>query len=461
MDVAHPRVAPSSWLRFPRRTARLRLTALCGGLFLLSGAALVAITYGLFERATAFRSPHLPKIPHTPAVVGDLQLPPGLAQAQKQLAQARQFLSQDQHQLVTGPPHILLPSQLIADQRQLTAAQHQLAHDQHQLSTAVNQLAAAVHQVVQAGSAEATQRAADSHQLLVTSGIALAIVAVLALIAGWLVAGRMLRPIRTITRTARKISSTNLGERLALDGPEDELKELGDNLDDMFGRLDAASDAQRHFVANASHELRTPLTVERTLLQVALDDSDTTSAEWRATAEEVLASNDEQARLIEALLTLASSESGICGQEHLDLAPIVTATLANLQPEIDRRGIHVEEVIAPAPLEGDPLLVERLVVNLLSNAVRHNVADGSVEVVVGTRDGKAALTVTNTGPRIPAAEVDRLFQPFQRLDQRRAHYKDGYGLGLSIVRAIATAHHATISAHPAADGGLFVAVSFP
>ena len=194
---------------------------------------------------------------------------------------------------------------MIKDQQQLTQAQHQLANDQHQLATAVNQLAQAVHQVAQAGSAEAAQRATDSHQLLVNSGIALAIVAVLALIAGWLVAGRMLRPIRTITRTARKISSTNLGERLALDGPEDELKELGDTLDDLFGRLDAAFDAQRHFVANASHELRTPLTVERTLLQVALDDPDTTSGAWRSTAEEVLASNDEQARLIEALLTLS------------------------------------------------------------------------------------------------------------------------------------------------------------
>ena len=178
----------------------------------------------------------------------------------------------------------------------------------------MHQLAQAVHQLAQAGSVQAAQRAADSHQLLVNSGIALAIVAVLALLAGWLVAGRMLRPIRTITRTARRISSTSLHERLALDGPEDELKELGDTLDDLFGRLDAAFEAQRHFVANASHELRTPLTAERTLLQVALDDPDTTTAAWRSTAQEVLASSDEQARLIEALLTLASSESGLNGQ---------------------------------------------------------------------------------------------------------------------------------------------------
>jgi signal transduction histidine kinase len=462
MDIANARIAPTSWLRFPRRTARLRLTALCGGLFLLSGAALVAITYGLFERATAFSSPHLPKIPHTPAAIGDLELPPSLAKAQGQLVRAQYDLSQAKHQLaIGGGPHLLLPPQLIKDQQQLTEAQHQLANDQHQLARAVNQLAQAVHEVAQAGSAEAAQRAADSHQLLVNSGIALAIVAVLALLAGWLVAGRMLRPIRTITRTARKISSTNLGERLALDGPEDELKELGDTLDDLFGRLDAAFDAQRHFVANASHELRTPLTVERTLLQVALDDPETTSAAWRSTAEEVLASNDEQARLIEALLTLASSESGLVGHEPVDLATIVEAALVDLQPEIGRRRVHVDEAITASPLDGDPLLVERLVSNLITNAVRHNVVDGHVVVVCETKDGRATLSVTNSGPLIPPAEVDRLFQPFQRLDRRRAHYKDGYGLGLSIVRAIANAHQASIGAHPASDGGLFVTVSFP
>jgi signal transduction histidine kinase len=462
MAVSPPRLAPHSRLRFPRRTARLRLTALCGGLFLLSGAALVAITYGLFERATAFKSPRLPKIPQVPAAVADLQLPPPLVQAQKQLALTQQFLSQTKHQLAgAGAPHILLPNQLTQDQSQLTQAQHQLANDQHQLASAVNQVGQAVHQLAQSGSSEVVQRAADSHQLLVNSGIALAIVAVLALLAGWLVAGRMLRPIRTITRTARKISSTNLGERLALDGPEDELKELGDTLDDLFGRLDAAFDAQRHFVANASHELRTPLTVERTLLQVALDDPDTTSAAWRSTAEEVLASNDEQARLIEALLTLASSESGRNEHEPVDLATIVDAALVDLQPEIDRRGIHIDKTIEASPLDGEALLVERLVANLLGNAVRHNVDEGRLEVATKLEDGKAVLSVTNTGARIPPAEIDRLFQPFQRLEQRRGHYKDGYGLGLSIVRAIASAHQASLRADPMPDGGLSVRVIFP
>ena len=186
----------------------------------------------------------------------------------------------------------------------------QLGQDEHQLTKAVSQLTHAVHQFAQAGAVEAAQRAVDSHRLLVTSGIALAIVTVLALLAGWFISGRMLRPIRTITRTAQRISSSNLHERLALNGPEDELKELGDTLDDLFGRLDDAFEAQRRFVANASHELRTPLTVERTLLQVALDDPDTTNAAWRSTAKEVLVYSDEQTRLIEALLTLAAATAG-------------------------------------------------------------------------------------------------------------------------------------------------------
>ncbi|MFZ0192639.1 MAG: ATP-binding protein [Streptosporangiaceae bacterium] len=462
MGVAHLRATSPPWLQWPRRTARLRLTALYGGLFLLTGTVLAAITYVLFERATEYRTPPIPKIPHTPAI-GKLQLPsplaPFLSQQNnllQQLAQDQNQLTQDQHQLGgLGPgPFATRDQQLIQDQ-------HQLTQDQHQLAKSVHQLAQSVHQLAQAGTVQAAQRAADSHQLLVNSGIALAIVAVLALLAGWLVAGRMLRPIRTITRTARRISSTSLHERLALGGPEDELKELGDTLDSLFARLEAAFEAQRHFVANASHELRTPLTAERTLLQVALDDPGTTTAAWRSTAQEVLASSDEQARLIEALLTLASSESGLNGHEPVDLATTVPVTLAGLQPEIGRLGIHIGEVTEPAPLDGDPLLAERLVANLLTNAVRHNMAGGRVEVRTGVKDGRAVLSVTNTGPVIPPAEVDRLFQPFQRLDRRRATYKDGHGLGLSIVRAIATAHDATITANPMPDGGLCVSVSFP
>jgi signal transduction histidine kinase len=462
MSVAWPRWSRGRWprLRWPRRTARLRLTALYGGLFLLSGAVLAVITYVLFERATRYQTPPIPKVPRTPAI-GSIKLPSkllptGYSALQNLLAQDQNQLAQDQHQLA-GVPGGLITRQ----DQQLAQIQHQLTQDQHQLAQSVQQLARSVHQLAQAGPIQAAQRAADSHQLVVNSGIALAIAAVLAVLAGWLVAGRMLRPIRTITRTARRISSTSLHERLALDGPEDELKELGDTLDGLFARLEAAFEAQRHFVANASHELRTPLTAERALLQVALDDPGTTAATWRCTAEEVLASNDEQARLIEALLTLASSESGLNGHQPIDLSATVPAVLASLDPETGRPGIRIDAVTEPATLDGDPLLVERLVANLVANAVHHNVAGGRAEVRTGVTNGRAVLSVTNTGPLIPPAEVERLFQPFQRLDPRRATYADGHGLGLSIVRAIAIAHRADITACPGPDGGLSVSVTFP
>jgi signal transduction histidine kinase len=455
-------------MRLPRRTARLRLTSLYGALFLLFGGVLVAITYLLFEGATAFRTPPIPKVPNA-APIENLKLPSPLAKTlPKELFQAQQQLAEAQNQLGTlssSPSAASVPGSSagpIANQdQQLINAEHQLTQDQHQLAGTVHQISQSVHQLAQAGTAQAAQRAVDSHQLVVNSAIALAIAAVLALLAGWLVAGRMLRPIRTITRTARRISSASLHERLALDGPQDELKELGDTLDGLFARLEAAFEAQRHFVANASHELRTPLTAERTLLQVALDDPGTTTAAWRCTAQEVLASSDEQARLIEALLTLASSESGLNRREPVDLAPAVTAALAGLKSETGPLGIHIDAVTEPAPLDGDPLLVERLVANLLTNAVRHNIPGGCVEVRTGVKDGEAVLSVANTGPLVPPAELDRLFQPFQRLDRRRAHYTDGHGLGLSIVRAIATAHDAAITVRPVPDGGLRVTIIFP
>ena len=464
MTISRLRLRAPAWLHWPRRTARLRFTALYGGLFLFSGAALVAITYVLFERATRYTKPQLPQIPHAPTIekLSLPQLPDALAQLKHDQSQ----LSQAQHQLTLLygqglPQESSLPapgSRLVTP---LTRDQQQLANDQHRLSLAVNQLARAVHQVAQAGSVQAAQRAADSHQLLVNSGIALAIVAVLALGAGWLVAGRMLRPIRTITRTARRISSASLHERLALDGPADELKELGDTLDDLFGRLDAAFEAQRHFVANASHELRTPLTAERNLLQVALDDPDTSADTWRSTAEELLASNDEQKQLIEALLALARSESGLDHWERTDLGSICRAALTRIGSDVERFALHVETDLRPAALDGDPALVERMVSNLVDNAVSHNVAGGHVQISTGTSDGQAVLTVTNTGPVIPTSEIDRLFRPFQRLDPRRTHHQSGHGLGLSIVRAVATTHHAAITARPQPDGGLALTVTFP
>jgi signal transduction histidine kinase len=301
----------------------------------------------------------------------------------------------------------------------------------------------------------------DLRQVLIRAPAALAIVTALALALGWLVAGRMLRPLATITAAARRISASNLHQRLALRGPDDELKALGDTLDDLFGRLEAAFEAQRHFVANASHELRTPLTRERTMLQVALDDPDTTAETWRNTALDVLASNAEQESLIEALLALATSEGGLDRREPVDLAAITGEVLLARRPEASRQGLRVQAAIQPAVLDGDPLLTERLAANLIDNAVRHNVPDGYLTVTTAARDGRAILSVSSSGLVIPPAKVGRLFQPFQRLHPRGTPNSGGHGLGLSIVRAIAAAHGAAITARARPGGGLSVDVTFP
>jgi signal transduction histidine kinase len=307
----------------------------------------------------------------------------------------------------------------------------------------------------------AGQIAVDRRLLLARSGIALVIVSAAAVGAGWLLAGRVLRPLGTITAAARRISASSLHERLALQGPDDELKELGDTLDGLFTRLEASFDAQRRFAANASHELRTPLTRERALLEVTRADPASTAATWQDVSRDLLAFNAEQERLVEALLTLASSEAGLSRHESLDLAVITSAALAVPRPGISSLGLDVRTTIQPAILDGDPLLVQQLVTNLIDNAVRHNIPGGDVQVTTGTSGGRAVLSVTNSGQAIPPAEVDRLLQPFQRLGPRRARRDGGHGLGLSIVRAIATAHGAAITLQPRSGGGLAVDVTFP
>ena len=224
----------------------------------------------------------------------------------------------------------------------------------------------------------------DKQQILITSAIALAVIAVAAAAIGWMIAGRVLRPLSTITAAARRISASSLHERLALHGPDDELKELADTLDSLFARLEASFDAQRRFAANASHELRTPLTRERTLLQVTLADPASTTGTWQAVSRELLASNAEQERLIEALLTLASSEAGTGEREPLDLAAITSEALAAARPAISRLGLNVHADIRPAVLDGDPLLVQQLVTNLIDNAVRHNIPGGDIQIATST-----------------------------------------------------------------------------
>jgi signal transduction histidine kinase len=299
------------------------------------------------------------------------------------------------------------------------------------------------------------------HTLLAQSGIALAVMAALAFALGWLVAGRVLRPVRTITATARAISATSLHERLPLTGPDDEFTELAATLNDLLARLEASFTAQRHFVANASHELRTPLTLDRTLLQLALRNPRTSVEQWRTTGQELLESGQQQERLLEALLTLATSEGGISNREPADLSEAAAASLHATCPEADRQRVRVETSLHPASVLGDPHLIERLAANLLDNAVRHNTMGGTVQLSTGQQDGRVVISVINTGPVIPPAEVTRLFRPFERLAAPRASNGNGHGLGLSIVAAIADAHGAAIAAHARPEGGLRIQVSFP
>lgn len=306
----------------------------------------------------------------------------------------------------------------------------------------------------------AQQHNADLARLLTISWVVLLVTTAGAAVLGWIAAGRVLRPVREITATARTISAGNLHERLARTGPNDEFKQLGDTLDDLLGRLEASFEAQRRFVANASHELRTPLTLERTLLQVALADPNASEGTLRATCEELLASQVDQERLLEALLTLASSERGLERREAVDLPALVESALRQLTPKLDRGRLSIETALGAATTSGDEALIGRLIANLIDNAIDHNVDRGRVEIRTETLEGHAVLTIGNTGPLIPAGETERLFEPFQRLHGARRANDGHHGLGLSIVRAIAIAHKAELTATPRPGGGLVVRVQF-
>jgi signal transduction histidine kinase len=305
-----------------------------------------------------------------------------------------------------------------------------------------------------------SQHVSDLHTLLLASGVALAVMVVLAFALSWLFAGRVLRPLRAMTSATQQISEHNLHERLAMRGPRDELKELGDTIDGLLGRLQGAFDAQRRFAANASHELRTPLTVSRALLEMTLADPDATVESFKTTCRQVLEEGEQQEQLIEALLVLALSQRGLDRREEVDLAQIAGEVVRAQQSQADARGLRLDALLAPAVFTGDPRLAQRLVANLVDNALRHNVRNGRVEVAVENVAGHATLVVTNTGPRVPEDQVQRLLRPFQRLAPERTG-QDGVGLGLSIVQAIADAHDATLTADAQPDGGLRIVVSFP
>jgi signal transduction histidine kinase len=307
-----------------------------------------------------------------------------------------------------------------------------------------------------------SQHSTDVHNVLIGSLIALVLLAVAAAVLGWFLAGRLLRPLRAITENAREISASNLHRRLDLAGPDDEFKELGLTLDDLFGRLEASFEAQRRFVANASHELRTPLAAERTVLQVALADPAADTSALRAACEQVIALGEQQERLISALLTLATTERGIERRQPCNLSSIAAAAVQARGSETEQRGLHALTSYGVAIVDGDPGLLDSLVANLVDNAIRHNVDGGRFEVTTtAVPGGEVKLSVSNRGPIIPPDQIERLFQPFQRLGADRIGGARGHGIGLAVVHAISLAHGATISAVPRAGGGLDIDITFP
>ncbi len=408
------RMMRRGWLRLPRRTVRLRLTMVYGGLFLLSGTALLGITYLLVSQ-------HLPRGPVTGGASIGSPPPPGVASGADVFVRA----GSGSCPLLTGS--FGTPAQVAA------RAQKCLSQ----------------------------QSALELNQLLTESGLALAIMTVVSVGLGWLVAGRVLRKLRTITATARSVSASNLHARLALHGPDDEMRELGDTFDALLARLEAAFDAQRQFVANASHELRTPLARQRTLIEVALADPEPSIDALQDACSRVLATGEQQERLIEALLTLARSQRGLDRREPVDLAVLTGEVVLARRAEAEVRGISVTASLGPAVALGDARLAERLVANLVDNALRHNVAPGTIEVSTGTCTGRAVVSVSNTGPVIPPDDLARLVLPFQRSGADRTSMRDGLGLGLSIVAAIAEAHGAWLRANALPSGGLAVQAGFP
>ena len=316
-------------------------------------------------------------------------------------------------------------------------------------------------QVGSAGPAVVRHPSAEAFGPIPDVAASLAALTVLSVAFGWLLASRLLRPVRVITAAAQDISASNLSRRLRLGRRDDEFNRLGGTLNDLFARLEASFQAQRHFVANASHELRTPLTAERTLLQVALADPEADAATLREACEQVLALGVRTERLIDGLLTLATGERGIERREPCDLADLTARVATALGEMAASRDVRLDAKTAPAATMGDPMLVESLIANLAENALRYNAPGGWAEMLTATRDGRAVVSVRNTGPAIPPGEVGRLFQPFQRLGTERIQRAGGNGLGLAIVSAIADAHGATVTARAREGGGLAVAVAFP
>jgi len=380
----------------PRLTVRARLTLLYTGLFAVCGAIVVVVSYILVAQLGTTRQA-------SPGSTGSI------------VAQCRS------EQSSANPDKPLIAQCVSALEQQ--GAQH--------------------------------QRDLTLSHLLEYSLITLAVAIAIAAILGWIFSGRTLRPVHRITATARAASEHNLSARVALRGPHDELRELGETFNEMLGRLQAAFEGQRQFIANASHELRTPLAVMRTTVDVVAGNPDSTPGDLRDMAGDIRVAVDQAEQLIGALLILARSERGLTVREEVDLATVAEDVL----DAAALGDLRVHATLEPAVISGDPVLAERLIANLVDNAVRYNAAAGDIWISTGTAVGSGQLTVANTGAAISTADADRIFQPFQRLNNRTTH--DGFGLGLAIVASIAAIHGGTATARPRADGGLSVMVSIP
>jgi signal transduction histidine kinase len=420
--------------RFFPRGIRARLTLIYTSLFLAGGVLLLALTFGLVSHSLA---------------TGNGAIQPQAAPSSALLKECKSEGSVHIPTKAAGPKH--LPS--LSEQCKKAFVEGA---------------------VVGAREGTAAQRQHTMHVLEVGALIGLAVLTTLSAALGWLMAGRVLRPVREITDAARRASERHLHERIDLSGPEDELKELADTFDDMLDRLDQAFASQRQFVANASHELRTPLTSMRTAIDVVLAKPTRTAAQLEALAERLRRSVDRAELVVDALLTLAVSDRGIgngtgsgtgpggAGSddvEPLDLATVAEDALDAVSSDARAEGLEVETALERAEVSGSRLLLERLVGNLVDNAVVHNVPDGWVRVRSGAQNGHAFLEVANSGPEVPAELVPHLFDPFRRAEVRTG--TSGVGLGLSIVRSVSEAHQAQIEARPGQDGGLVVTLTMP
>jgi signal transduction histidine kinase len=405
----------------PGRTVRARLTLLYGSLFLASGTVLLVIVALLWGHATdgtfLLSSPVPVNVFHIAGVVP----PPGVVVTHNHVVQ-------------TIPPvHI---DALAGRSRQLFGQLHSLAVQQH---------------------------AHDLHQLLLYSAVALAIMAMVSIGLGWLTAGRVLRPLRTITHAARDISASNLHERLDLHGPQDEVKELGDTIDGLLERLELAFQSQRQFVANASHELRTPLATMRASLDVALAKPEPAPQPTVVLASRLRHELDQIDRLLNSFLNLARSEvppAGKVSVESLDL--LAARALERRGPEVAAMGLRVDEGDCPtACVAGSSVLLARMVDNLIENAIHHNEQSGWIKVRSEVEGATARLIVENGGPVLDDEVLEILMQPFRRLGPERTGSDAGFGLGLSIVASIARSHGGSVELRPLCGGGLQAAVSLP